>query len=106
MIYYLESMYIEQEVVPCVTTYAASGGAALILRDTNGQVLCAASVNLQDWGEETPPKGQIWVKSWSENEGMPDALEDAGIATPLGEYSEGPHDSVAHLMQINEELLS
>lgn len=69
--------------------YYPNGRLALQLVDAaDGTVLCTASVNAMD---DTLPPGCIFVKDWSENIGMVDALADAGVIerTPRASASLG-----------------
>lgn len=61
--------------------YAENNIAILIVDEFSEERLAVASVNL----DELPPKGHVWLKGWSENEGIPEALEKAGIVELTGE---------------------
>lgn len=54
------------------------------------------SINLGAYGN-TPPEGHIWVKDYSEHEGMAEAIEKAGIAIRTGRKASFGHGS-AQLM--------
>ncbi len=58
--------------------YASSGEHAIVLRTADGEPLATATVAL--W----PPcpmadRTQVWLKDWGGNEGLPEALEAAGV---------------------------
>lgn len=40
---------------------------------------------------ELPAKGCVWLNGWSENEGIPEALEAAGIVELTGRTQEAGH---------------
>lgn len=67
------------------------------------------SVNLSGLGHVAPYPDTIYVPTWSEHDGLPGALQDAGIATDTGEAVEidyGTHRVVAVLMRLDKEVLS
>lgn len=45
---------------------------------------CIATVTLLSYGGPDPGKHGVWLKGWSENEGVPEALVAAGIVTLTG----------------------
>lgn len=70
----------------------ANGRIALQLRDAeDGSSIATASVNLPD---EPLGDGEVFVKSYSENEGMLQALESAGIVQRTGEWVTSGHVQV------------
>jgi hypothetical protein len=70
----------------CTVEFAqyAEGGVALILWAW-GEPQCTASVNLTPYGSRRLQADEVWLKGWSENEGVPDALERAGFVILTGE---------------------
>ncbi len=62
-------------------SYYAGGDTALLVVDDQGDTVYVASVNLP--GHDTPDRHHVWLKGWSENEGVPQALEAAGVVTLL-----------------------
>jgi hypothetical protein len=56
----------------------AGGGLALIC-ERAGQREYVATVNLAPYGSRPLAENEVWLKGWSENEGVPEALEKAGI---------------------------
>lgn len=56
----------------------ADGGAALELYSTDAQreMRCTVSIG------EPPKPGHVWVKDWSENEGLLPGLIEAGVLHP------------------------
>lgn len=66
------------------TSYPAGGATALYLTDRlDGGHVATATVNVPEANQELGI-GAILVKDWSENSGMMDALEAAGIAADTG----------------------
>jgi len=58
----------------------ATGEIAMQIVDLEVCDLVAnATVNIVQWGAPRAPEGHVWVKTWSENEGMADALVAAGV---------------------------
>lgn len=57
------------------------------------------SVNLSAY-DMTPPEGHIYVKDYSESEGLPQALVASGIAEYVEEYRLGPFDCRFVLMKV------
>lgn len=57
-----------------------SNGSTAIRASQNGEPMFVATVAL----DELPPKGHVFLKGWSENEGVPQALEKAGIVKLTG----------------------
>lgn len=57
------------------------------------------SVNLTDYGY-IAFLGEVFVKDWSEHQGMPAALEQAGIATVVAPVTVGPFGSTAYRMRL------
>ena len=67
---FLDTRYGGQEVRVILAQYAG-GEQALLLEDAEtGEPWATVSVNLK----QAPPKGCVWVKGWSENEGLFDLL--------------------------------
>jgi hypothetical protein len=65
-----------------LSEYQTNGTTALVLRSSEtGEPIAKVSVNIPD---DLPAPGRIWVKGWSENEGMHDWLMSTGLATPTG----------------------
>lgn len=59
----------------------ATGETAIQITSLEGTV-AVATVNLQAWGVDRAPPGHVWVKTWSENEGMDKALIAGGVVEP------------------------
>lgn len=49
-----------------------------------GERLTVATVSLIPYGNPKPAYGCVWLKGWSENEGIPDALVAGGVVTLTG----------------------
>lgn len=74
----INSAYINQDVVITKTTYP-NGSTALVLKGVAGEQLAVATVALS----ELPGEGNVFIKDWSENEGILKALQDAGVVGPV-----------------------
>ena len=57
-----------------------NGNNAIRIVEENGEPIATASVNL----EQVLPADRVYIKDWSENEGMLFALIDAGIVEDTG----------------------
>lgn len=99
----LKSKYLNGEHFIQLGTYAY-GGTVLTVMTPIGEVGAVASVNMSGYDVPTPPQNQIWTKGWSENEGLPEALQEAGVITLTGERIPAGHCE-AELATINEEFL-
>jgi hypothetical protein len=68
------------------------GGTALVLRAVDGEMLAVASVNLHHTlGTRALAEDELYIKSYSENSGMEEALIECGIIepTPLSSFHSG-----------------
>lgn len=61
------------------------GGTAIMALDSSGQQAFTLSVNLPS--APTPDEDHIWVKEWSENEGIGEELQRRGIIEFTGQTS-------------------
>lgn len=73
-----------------------SGEIAMQIVSPDGEPEATATVSLVPYGAEHPGEHGVWLKGWSENEGVPAALEKAGIVTLTGRthftgYTEALH---------------
>lgn len=64
--------------------YGSGELAIQIINETDGQPEAKATVSLVPYGAEDPGEFGVWLKGWSENEGIPEALEKAGIVQLTG----------------------
>jgi hypothetical protein len=68
------------------STYYGDGSPALQIWDAEGPE--SLSINLSAYGM-VAPEGHIFVKNYSEHEGLPDELQRLGIATKVNEVPIG-----------------
>lgn len=62
-----------------VVSFYAGGGIALQTIDENtGEPIMCATVNLAPYGSRPLLPNEVWLKGWSENEGVPAAMEECG----------------------------
>lgn len=59
-------------------------GSAYPPHSIPGEKLCTATVALGDYGHPKPKFGCVWLKTWSENEGVAEALIAGGIVELTG----------------------
>ena len=74
----------------------ASGEIAMEILDDADEPQCVATVSLARYGGPHPGEYGVWLKGYSENDGVPQALVDAGIVTLTGRrqatgYAEAEH---------------
>lgn len=71
---------------PCFLVYSAYGNnqrTCMYLVDVDtGEIIITATVNISDW---LMPAGHVLIKDWSENHGILDVLETAGIVKRTGQ---------------------
>lgn len=96
--YTVNSKYVQMTGEVLKRSYR-DGSLALILSE--GYDNETLSVNLIEHGL-VAPEGHIYVKAYSEHEGLPEALEVAGIASkvPHGLTKFGQWDTSAWLMKV------
>ena len=61
-----------------------SGETVIEIVDKKGTQLYVATVALVPYGAPHPGENCVWLKGWSENEGVPEALAGAGIVILTG----------------------
>lgn len=61
-----------------------SGEIAMEILDEADEPQCVATVSLVPYGAQHPGAHGVWLKGYSENDGIPKALVDAGIVTLTG----------------------
>jgi len=61
-----------------------SGETAIEVVDQHGEAQYVATVALVPYGAPHPGEYGVWLKGWSENEGVPEALAAAGVVTLTG----------------------
>ena len=75
----IKSKYINETVELEFKLYA-NGSTAIVATSLEYEPMFTATVAL----EETPKPGYVFLKGWSENEGIPEALVSAGIVELTG----------------------
>lgn len=61
-----------------------SGEIAMEIFDESDEPQCVATVSLVPYGAPHPGEHGLWLKGYSENDGVPQALVDAGIVALTG----------------------
>ena len=79
---HIKTKYLDDEVVFWRTSYV-DGSTAIVLTSPDGEPLMTATVCLAAYGD-TPEPGHVFLKTWSENEGIYEALLAAGV---IGEFT-------------------
>ena len=101
---------VKFKIWECTIKFAwyANGVQAIQLVDAHdGSAIATASVNLEEFGKRGPLGRYTWIKTWSENEGILQALVDAGIVRATGETFEvNQYGSLAVLVEILPETLT
>jgi hypothetical protein len=67
---------------------------------------CTATVNLEELGAPEPGPDQVWLKTWSGNQGIEAALEAAGIVKLTGERFHCNHDAYAVLADLTPAAIA
>ena len=62
----------------------ASGEIAMEILDETDEPQCVATLSLVPYGAPHPGEYGVWLKGYSANDGVPQALVDAGIVTLTG----------------------
>ena len=75
----INAKYVKGETQLHFMKYA-NGSIAIQGLSLYGEPMFIATVAL----DELPPKGHVFLKGWSENEGIPESLENAGIVKLTG----------------------
>ena len=83
------------------TSMYADGQTALLFAPDTGEPAWALSTNLAGHGLHAPD-GHVFVKGYSEHEGLAKELERLEVATPVQEVTFGPYSTTATLMQLSE----
>ena len=65
--------------------YADGTPALLIIDADDGSPIAKASINPE--GNVETPENHVWLKTWSENTGIDDSLEEAGIIELTERYA-------------------
>ena len=78
---HIKTKYLDDEVVFQRTSYA-DGSTAIVLTSPDGEPLMTSTTCLKAYGE-TPRPGHVFITTWSENEGIYEALLAAGV---IGEF--------------------
>lgn len=78
-----------------------NGQTAMLLSCAGtGEPLFKPTVNLEELGAPEPGQDQVWLKTWSENEGVADDLVAAGIVKLTGQQFHVGHDAYALLADL------
>lgn len=106
--YGIESRFVHMRDALVYTGLYADNSLALVATETveDGFVERETlSVNLSMYPDvRLPPEGHVWVRDYSEHEGLPQALVNAGIGTIVDEVTFGPFGATAKLLLINEDV--
>lgn len=62
-----------------------SGEIGIEIIGDDGEPQCVATVSLVPYGAPHPGEYGVWLKGWSENDGVPEALVRAGVVTLTGQ---------------------
>jgi len=78
---HIKAKYVNTDVALLVKHYVADESPAIVgYEHETGAPLFTATVCLPD----PPAEGCVWLKGWSENEGIPEALVEAGVVRLTG----------------------
>ncbi len=77
---HIKSKYMNDDVILDMTRNYGNGSRAITATSLQGEPLFTATVAI----DELPADGRVFLKGWSENEGIPEALVKAGIVELTG----------------------
>ena len=95
------ALYMPEGVVQFLTYQ--SGETAIEVVDAEGDSYMA-TVALVPSGAEHPGETGVWLKGWSENSGVPQALESAGVVRLTGR-TQSTGFVMAHHAELTERAL-
>ena len=75
----ISAKYIDEENAWVRRATYPNGSTALSLLTPDGEILAVATVAL----DILPDEGNIFIKNWSENEGILESLQGAGFVGPV-----------------------
>jgi hypothetical protein len=75
--------HYQGEAVIRFSRYQADNSLAMILDTPRGECIAKATICLDEFGHRPQP-GEVFIKDWSENEGMFKGLIDAGVIVDTG----------------------
>lgn len=78
---HITSKYLNREVELLFTHYLLDSSIVIQGLSLQGEPEFVATVCITD---EKPPKNHVFLKGWSENEGIPEALAKAGVVRLTG----------------------
>lgn len=105
----INARYVHMKDADVITTTYSDGSLALIGKDTDEDGIPnmeTFSINLGSAFGLIPPKGHVYVKDYSENEGLAVELDRLGVVTIVERITFGPHGSPAFLVKIADSILS
>ena len=87
-----------QWTIPGILRFARyqSGEIAIEILTPEGEQQLVATVALVPYGAPRPGEYGLWLKGWSENEGVPEALVQAGVVTLTGRKHRTGHAEALH----------
>ena len=77
---HVKSKYINEDVILDMDRHYGNGSRAITATTLQGEPQFTATVALA----EIPTEGCVFLKGWSENEGIPEALVKAGVVELTG----------------------
>ena len=75
------------------------GSTALRLWDDLGELISTPTVNLAEYGLH-PRLGQVFIKDYSEGEGVADEMERLGLVEKLERFTFGPYNTPAWRVRV------
>lgn len=94
--------FLGEDCMITVTQYTGTKAPCIQLLDAEGLPMAKATVKLS----EAPPKGCLFLKDYSENQGMAKAFTDAKLGEEIGRRSEGYVENGISIFRITDpELL-
>lgn len=98
------NMYGEQETVKIKMEKYNNGATACVLLSSDGMPFATLSINVAGVSENLP-KGEFFLKDYSENREIAEQLIKQGILVPTGEETELPH-AIVKSYKVNDKYKS
>lgn len=85
----------------------ANGQTAIIIYSDSGEREGTPTVNLEEITDIIPKSNQVWIKTWSGNEGFLEALIKAKVVESQSfAYQVNAFGSLAHLCDLTPEAIA
>ncbi len=77
----MKNAYVDEDMTLMHVGNYGDGTPAILIYDENGEEYAVATVCMAGYGEK-PQDGHVFIKTWSENEGVLESLVAAEVVSP------------------------